>query len=428
MFCEKCGAKLNDGAKFCSECGAEIQSSMPAKAVAPCEEGLATKKETVVSQQDFGGGNKARSMISALGYILVAIMSIVAFFIPLQTTSKKDINGFDVMGYSAIESWWGDPAIIACVGMWVLFLVSLTCVVLSVFKIYYRIQKKEESKFIKKIPSFVYWAGLITSYLYFLVGVLTVLMCDSSWEPKTPAFIPFIVQLILYCIYRLAIKEKQRTVADWIGVVGVIASIIGVLLFVGVLIMGLIVDGGFVLYEVQGVVVTTSIVFMLTGVAGIVTQFIISCVKKEKFFETAKLKRVFAVILAVICLGFSVWGFVDCSINQDSYDGGYSNGGDDGDGLVSKYIGLSVYVTSIEPGYSYTYVYCKINNFSGLYGEPTMYRYVQVKAVFKDKYGSILDTDSMYAIDGTWLSYGESKTFYYMVRNLNVASATLSIL
>ena len=56
----------------------------------------------------------------------------------------------------------------------------------------------------------------------------------------------------------------------------------------------------------------------------------------------------------------------------------------------------------------------------------TRYRYVKVKAVFKNYSGSIVDTDWTYAVDSTWLEPGESKTFYYMVQNTNIKSATLS--
>ena len=56
----------------------------------------------------------------------------------------------------------------------------------------------------------------------------------------------------------------------------------------------------------------------------------------------------------------------------------------------------------------------------------TRYRYVKVKALFKNYSGSIVDTDWTYAVDSTWLEPGESKTFYYMVKNTKIKSATLS--
>ena len=82
-------------------------------------------------------------------------------------------------------------------------------------------------------------------------------------------------------------------------------------------------------------------------------------------------------------------------------------------------------VDSIKNSGSYTYVYCTVTNVSSKY-VATRYRYVKVKAQFKNYSGSIVDTDWTYAVDSTWLEPGESKTFYYMVKNTNIKSATLS--
>lgn len=148
--------------------------------------------------------------------------------------------------------------------------------------------------------------------------------------------------------------------------------------------------------------------------------------KKEK---TNRIVRIVAIIVTVcLCITFSIFGTIEPNSGLGSGSSG-STGSSTGsyDSEVSEYIGLSARVTSIETRGNYTYVYCSIKNVSSTYGSATMYRFIQVKAVFKDRYGSIVDTDTMYAIDSTWLRDGETKTFYYMVRSTAVTSATLSI-
>lgn len=214
-----------------------------------------------------------------------------------------------------------------------------------------------------------------------------------------------------------------------------IAGIIGVTIFLGIVLVGLIFydcvylfDG----YDFTKVLAIISIVLMLIGVCGIVAKCILYFIFKIGEFPKTIVKRVLLVSLTVACLGFSTWGVVDCSNNSNN-DSGYnsSSGGLTGgydNSTVSKYLGLSLNVTKIEKSGNYTYVYCSIKNVSNLYGNATMYRYVQVKAVFKDRYGSILDTDWTYAVDSAWLYAGETKSFYYMVRNTDVQSADLYIM
>lgn len=144
-------------------------------------------------------------------------------------------------------------------------------------------------------------------------------------------------------------------------------------------------------------------------------------------------KKVFislTIVLLVLCVAFSAWGFIEYANEQDSgssygdgsYNGNYNDNYSSG---IDKSIGLSLKVDSIKTSGSYTYVYCTVTNVSSKY-LATRYRYVKVKAQFKNYSGSIVDTDWTYAVDSTWLEPGESKTFYYMVKNTNIKSATLS--
>lgn len=242
-------------------------------------------------------------------------------------------------------------------------------------------------------------------------------------------------------IYSSTIPIKKKVVSDKIMKIiqkcclgGFVAGIVGVALFFGIVLVGLIAYGRVYLfdgYDFTKVLSIISIILMLIGLCSVIAKSVLFFIFKIGTFPTTIIKRILVIVLAVACLGFSIWGFVDCS-NSSNYDSGYnsSSGGSIGDydNTVSKYLGLSLSVTKIETSGNYTYVYCSVKNVSHLYGNATMYRYVKVKAVFKDRYGSMLDTDWTYAIDSAWLDPGETKTFYYMVRNTSVKSATLSII
>ena len=231
------------------------------------------------------------------------------------------------------------------------------------------------------------------------------------------------------------ISDKLLNIVQKVIFGCLITGIIGVAIFLGIVLVGLIVYNRVYLfdgYDFTKVLSIISIVLMLIGVCGIIAKCILYFIFKIGQFPKTIVKRVLLVSLTVACLGFSTWGFVDCS-NNLKHNSGYnpSSGGSNsgnGNSTVSKYIGLSLNVTQIKKSGSYTYVYCSIKNISDLYGNATMYRYVQVKAVFKDRKGSILDTDWTYAIDSAWLNSGETKTFYYMVQNTNVQSADLYIM
>lgn len=236
------------------------------------------------------------------------------------------------------------------------------------------------------------------------------------------------------------ISDKSLNIIQKVILGCLITGIIGVTIFWGIVSVGLIVYGRVYLfggYDFTKVISIISIVLMLIGVCGIVAKCILYFIFKIGAFPKTIIKKVLLIALAVACVGFSTWGFIDCS-NNSKHDSGYSSsgGGSTSGGstsrydnsTVSEYLGLSLKVTQIKQSGNYTYVYCSVKNVSSLYGNATMYRYVKVKAVFKDRYGSILDTDWTYAVDSAWLDSGETKTFYYMVRNTDVESADLYII
>lgn len=78
------------------------------------------------------------------------------------------------------------------------------------------------------------------------------------------------------------------------------------------------------------------------------------------------------------------------------------------------YCRLYVKISGVTVTHSGNYAYCrgKVTN-NGSYDV----RYVKVKAVAKDRSGNIVDTDWTYAVDSSWLSPGESKSFEMMIRD-----------
>lgn len=228
-------------------------------------------------------------------------------------------------------------------------------------------------------------------------------------------------------------KETYRKIADKLFLGGFVSAAFGTILFVGIVLVSLIGWGEVYLYggyDFTSVLTTISLIFMLLGFVVLSIVSIINLKLKSIKKLTKKVFISLTIVLLVFCVAFSTWGFIDYANEQDSgssygngsYNGGYNNYYSSG---IDKSIGLSLKVDSIKTSGSYTYVYCTVTNVSSKY-VATRYRYVKVKAQFKNYSGSIVDTDWTYAVDSTWLEPGESKTFYYMVQNTNIKSATLS--
>ena len=229
------------------------------------------------------------------------------------------------------------------------------------------------------------------------------------------------------------LKEVYNKISDKLFLGGFVSAAFGTILFVGIILVSLIGWGKVYLYggyDFTSVLTTISLIFMLLG---FVVLSIISIINLKLKSINKLTKKVFislTIVLLVLCVVFSTWGFIDYANEQDSgssygngsYGGSYNDYYSSG---IDKSIGLSLKVDSIKTSGSYTYVYCTVTNVSSKY-VATRYRYVKVKAQFKNYSGSIVDTDWAYAVDSTWLEPGESKTFYYMVQNTNIKSATLS--
>lgn len=229
------------------------------------------------------------------------------------------------------------------------------------------------------------------------------------------------------------LKEVYNKISDKLFLGGFVSAAFGTILFVGIILVSLIGWGEVYLYggyDFTSVLTSISLIFMLLGFVVLSIVSIINLKLKSINRLTKKVFISLTIVLLVLCVAFSTWGFIDYANEQDSgssygdgsYNGSYNDYYSSG---TDKSIGLSLKVDSIKASGSYTYVYCTVKNVSSKY-VATRYRYVKVKAQFKNYSGSIVDTDWTYAVDSTWLEPGESKTFYYMVKNTNIKYATLS--
>ena len=57
------------------------------------------------------------------------------------------------------------------------------------------------------------------------------------------------------------------------------------------------------------------------------------------------------------------------------------------------------------------------------------YDFVEIKGIFKDSYGNVVDTDWTYAVGSEGLAPGESKTFNMSVpKDYSITDCTISII
>ena len=129
------------------------------------------------------------------------------------------------------------------------------------------------------------------------------------------------------------IKKKSDKILNIIQKVVfgcLIAGIVGITLFLGIVLVGLFAYGRVYLfdgYDFTKVLSIISIVLMLIGVCGIITKTILYFIFKIETFPRSRIKRNLVIVLAVACLSCSIWGFVDCGNNNYNYDSDYSGGG-----------------------------------------------------------------------------------------------------
>ena len=103
-------------------------------------------------------------------------------------------------------------------------------------------------------------------------------------------------------------------------IAGLVSIGLGILIFLGIVLVGVIVYGRVYLfdgYDFTKVLTIISIILMLLGVCVFIFCFVIGIVKKPNNIIVKKSIRILMVALAVVSIGFSVWGFVDCSANSE---------------------------------------------------------------------------------------------------------------
>lgn len=111
------------------------------------------------------------------------------------------------------------------------------------------------------------------------------------------------------------ISKKFASIIQKCCFAGFVAGIIGVILFLGIVLIGLIAYGKVYLfdgYDFTKVLSIISIVLMIIGVCGFILKCISSFALKIGKFPTTMFKKILVVGLAIACLGCSIWGFASC--------------------------------------------------------------------------------------------------------------------
>ena len=197
MFCKFCGEKVDEKSLFCSKCGANLKEQPASASIV--EESAATAKS---GRDSFK--NKILLFIESNSILLSLCITILTFFVPLQITNQKVILGIDLILFFKIKSWWGDLSILALI-------VGIALFVLAIFFVIYTlvILKKEgfssRNKCLNKIIIF----NLVLSILYFVFGLVTLFLCDSSWKPWTLSFIPLLLQSPIFLVYIKKIRNNN---------------------------------------------------------------------------------------------------------------------------------------------------------------------------------------------------------------------------
>ncbi len=118
------------------------------------------------------------------------------------------------------------------------------------------------------------------------------------------------------------LSDKVIGVLNTILFAGVIAALVGMLIFIGIILVGLIGYGKVYLfngYTITKILSIISIVLMIIGVICVVAKVVLYFVFKKGTFPKTVLKRVLLVCMAVLCCAFSIWGFVDCGKEKNKY-------------------------------------------------------------------------------------------------------------
>lgn len=119
-------------------------------------------------------------------------------------------------------------------------------------------------------------------------------------------------------------KEEKPKFLKILFKIGIIAAIVGAVLFFGIVIVGLIGFGRVYLFGGYGytkVLTIISIVLMLAGSAIVAIFIVIHTIKNPKEFTKKIYKKILLIVLIVASIAFSVWGFSDCVRIENSRNG-----------------------------------------------------------------------------------------------------------
>lgn len=117
------------------------------------------------------------------------------------------------------------------------------------------------------------------------------------------------------------LSEKNKKILNISLLVGYIIGIVGVTLFLGIVLVSAIAYGEVYLfdgYDFTKALSIISIIFMQIGLCSVIARLILSFGLKLCEFHKKIVIRILVICLAALCLGFSIWGFVDCGVNSKS--------------------------------------------------------------------------------------------------------------
>lgn len=124
-----------------------------------------------------------------------------------------------------------------------------------------------------------------------------------------------------------AISPKTKKIIDICFLCAYIIGTVGVVLFLGIVIVGLAAYGTIYLfdgYSFTKVLSIMSIVFMLIGFCAVAVKILLSLIFKITEFPKSIIKIVLLSTLALACLGLSIWGFVDYGNTKENSSGTYT--------------------------------------------------------------------------------------------------------
>ena len=209
--------------------------------------------------------------------------------------------------------------------------------------------------------------------------------------------------------------------------VGAILSMIGIIGFLLIVLIGLIIYGRVYLFDGYTFTAVLCVLCIILQVSGTVS-LTIGLITRGKWLPPTKRKAVFSLILiciAVICAIILIVNGISSS--KPSKSSGYSYSGSSSYEMDhGTYCMLYMKISNVKVTHSgnYAYISGTVTN-TGTY----QIRYVKVRAVCKNYKGTVIDTDWTYAVDSSWLNPGESKKFEMMVKDTgkDISTATVTV-